>query len=153
MDRCICLIYRLTVLAISVQRMLFQFRVNQGENENLTGLYYLYTATLLFSCCDQQSVLIRHIHKHVHIKHTRQNKVKHLLHAHAIYCITERISYNTPAIVYTFHGITVLWKRCILKMFLFCLFLSCAKKNSPGFSFVAMHFSDKPASFEMADFA
>lgn len=55
-------------LAISVQRMLFQFRVNQGENENLTGLYYLYTETLLYSCCDQQPALIMHTHKHLHAK-------------------------------------------------------------------------------------
>lgn len=43
----------MSLRAISVQMMLFQFRVNQGENENLTGLYYLYAEALLPSCCDQ----------------------------------------------------------------------------------------------------
>lgn len=69
--RWIHVIYLLTVpfsvmslAAISVQRMLFQFRVNQGENENLTGLYYLYTENLLFSCCYQQSFLIMQINMH-----------------------------------------------------------------------------------------
>lgn len=58
--RRICLIYLhtppfsvMSLRAISVQMMLFQFRVNQGENENLTGLYYLYAEALLSSRCHQ----------------------------------------------------------------------------------------------------
>ena len=83
--RWIHVIYLLTVpfsvmslAAISVQRMLFQFRVNQGENENLTGLYYLYTENLLSSCCDQQSSLIMQTHKHAHTHthgHTHQKYI------------------------------------------------------------------------------
>ncbi len=63
----------MSLLAISVQSMLFQFRVNQGENENLTGLYYLYTETLLSSCCHQQSALIMHTQKHTRASKHKEN--------------------------------------------------------------------------------
>lgn len=109
--------------AISVQRMLFQFRVNQGENENLTGLYYLYTEILLSSCCDQHPTLIMHT-----LAETRT------YFAFTCFCMTERIfSYRkmTRVLVWILLLATVVGryrycKRCSLKaLFLFsviCLF-------------------------------
>ncbi len=86
----------MSLLAISVQRMLFQFRVNQGENENLTGLYYLYTETLLYSCCDQQLALIMHTHKHAHAKTNSR-----------IFCIHMLLDilYREDSLLYSYHSI------------------------------------------------
>lgn len=54
----------MSVLTIRVQRMLFQFRVNQGENENLTGLYYLYTDPTFFVLWSAFCPHYAHTHKH-----------------------------------------------------------------------------------------
>lgn len=99
------LIYRLTVLrafqcdvilTISVQRMLFQFRVNQGENENLTGLYYLYTDPAFFTL---RSALCPHYaHTKTHTSTLRQSHT--ISYSHAIRYIADRIFYHTSIIVY-----------------------------------------------------
>lgn len=99
----------MSLLSFSVRSMLFQFRVNQGENENLTGLYYLHTET-----CSPHAVISSPPSLCTHRKHTctptHSKAYSHIFFTRVLLntdIMTEMISSYTRTIQYAHHTICV----------------------------------------------